>query len=246
VRVLTMHPGTPTFVRRAIVTFPFEFATPGQHAFSLVADPSATPGPKPRRITGRTLAAGMAGTFVTLSPGSVRIKRDGQSVVADLIAPDVADASAVLGEIIEQGEHYLWLRLLVYNAKWPRIIEVRADSLGAVAVQAHVQRLDYGDGRSQVRYYRATAAGKLSHQPAAWRRAEFVIAVKRAERPADEHPELQVLDLPGPHGVGKLVRIDLPCPLGGPRGSITNRGIVRLSVPVAWQGRQTATECQYS
>ena len=72
---------------------------------------------------------------------------DGRTIVANLIAPSVANGQAVLGEIIEQGEHYLWLRLLVYDPRWPRIIEVRADSLGTLAVQAHVQEFEARDVR---------------------------------------------------------------------------------------------------
>jgi hypothetical protein len=245
VRVLTMHPGTPAFVRRAIVTFPFNFDFADQHEFSVIADAAAKPLGKPESITGRTITGSVGSTTVTITPGRLKIKRGMQTAAADLIAPDVADGQAVLGEIIEQGKYYLWLRLLVYDAKWPRIIEVRADSLGTIAVQAHIQRLDYGGGRdsgditwqtapdlgwrletplldplitthsfakgkpctqlsadgsftlnfpitphklrgrfdmvssndrSEVTVYRATAAEKLSHQPAAWRRAEFVIA----------------------------------------------------------------------
>ena len=245
-RVLTNHPGTPAFVRRVIVTFPFDFVDTNRHAFSLTVDPTAAPGPEPRRFVGRSFESSVGGTSVTIGPGSVVIKRDGHHVTAQLIAPPVADNGALLGEIVERGEHYLWLRMLVHDAAWPRIVEIRADSLGTVAVQAHVQRLDYGKGRdpvditwqtaadlgwrldappiaggkrshdlaqgkpcilksadgafaidfpvaphklrgkidvagdgndgSLVTYHRATAAGKLSHQPAAWRRAEFVIA----------------------------------------------------------------------
>ena len=244
VRVLTMHPGTPAFVRRAIVTFPFDFDFADQHEFSVIADAVAKPLPKPESISGRTITGSVGSTTVTITPSTLKIQRGMQTVAADLIAPDVADGQAVLGVIVEQGKYYLWLRLLVYDAKWPRIIEVRADSLGTIAVQAHIQRLDYGGGRdakyitwqtardlgwhietpllnplitthsfakgkpctllsadgsftinfpiapnklrgrldvvssdnhSEVTVYRATAAEKLSHQPAAWRRAEFAI-----------------------------------------------------------------------
>ena len=33
------------------------------------------------------------------------------------------------GEIIEAGDHYLWVRVFVPDGEWPRIIELRADAL---------------------------------------------------------------------------------------------------------------------
>jgi dienelactone hydrolase len=51
-----------------------------------------------------------------------------------------------LTEIIEHGRYYLWVRLLVADPTWPRIIERRADSLGTVAARVHLERLASGDG----------------------------------------------------------------------------------------------------
>ncbi|MHC4797891.1 MAG: alpha/beta hydrolase family protein, partial [Planctomycetota bacterium] len=51
-------------------------------------------------------------------------------------------------EIIEQGQHYLWLRMLVPDHRWPRILELRADSLGTVAGRVHLQSFLPGDARA--------------------------------------------------------------------------------------------------
>ncbi|MEI6913949.1 MAG: hypothetical protein WCL39_02335, partial [Armatimonadota bacterium] len=143
VRVLTNHPGTPVFVRRAIVTYPFTFPDCKPLSFHLALVPLAEA--KPPRAVGK-YGGRIGGLGLEVTAGSVRITSDTNSWQADLIAPTRTWSTLAKVEVVEQGKHYLWVRLLVPDAEWPRVIEVRADSLGVIAVRAHLQRRRGKDG----------------------------------------------------------------------------------------------------
>lgn len=146
VRVLTRHLGSPASVRRAIITFPFRFETAASQVFQLfLSDTPLAKGPG-LAAKGEAWSVDLAGTSITLAADHVTIRRaDGGQWTATLVAPARSSAETPVAEVVEWGRHYGWVRLLIPDRTWPRIIEVRADSLGTVAVQAHVQRLEKGD-----------------------------------------------------------------------------------------------------
>lgn len=147
-RALTRHPGQPASVRRGILTFPFNFTEIRPHGFTLelMRVENAAPlltvleqGPGTARLVTR------AGT-VLISADAVSVEQDGGAPwEARLIAPARTSTSQPEFEIVEQGEHFLWVRLLAPDNAWPRIIEVRLDALGGIAVWGHIQRLEKGN-----------------------------------------------------------------------------------------------------
>jgi len=144
VRVLTRHPGTPVSVRRAMVTFPYDFSDTTQHIFTLAFTEVKSSDSLLKETTktddGVLLVTtqfniSITGNKVGLSNGS------GTLWNASLIAPRLVATNTPQLDIVEQGTHYLWVRLLVPDSNWPRIMELQMDSLGGIAVRAHVQRL---------------------------------------------------------------------------------------------------------
>jgi hypothetical protein len=147
VRVLTWHPGKPRYVRRGIVTFPFEFEDETDQAFTLALD---------QKHAAESVVVQSVAPFKG-TVGAVTVETDGNSVTwsigdygpftANVIAePQDDDYLPALVEILEQSEHYLWIRVLRLDDPWPRMLEVRADALGTLAVRQHVQRRDDGNG----------------------------------------------------------------------------------------------------
>jgi len=173
VRVLTYHPGRPRFVRRAIVTFLFSFPDSAARSFETAlttcpagrVGPSTRPGGLEEHIGGLTLKLGEA----SLEVGGP----NGAAWRAELIAPARQWSVAPTVEVIERGEHYLWVRLLVPDALWPRIVELRADGLGTVALRASVQRLESGDGYAPDLGWRISGPAVRSVQ---WGNVERVLA----------------------------------------------------------------------
>ncbi len=146
VRILTRHPGKPASVRRALLTFPFDFKTAGSQRFTL----SLVDEPQPDMPGGALDDKGEAS--VKLGPWTLTLAADRVALVSDaarweatLIAPARTNPEASVIEIVERGRYYAWVRLLEPDAAWPRIIEVRMDASGAVVVQAHIERLESGD-----------------------------------------------------------------------------------------------------
>jgi dienelactone hydrolase len=151
VRVLTFHAGRPSSVRRAILTFAYDFedATEGTFSVSLQTEKTTTvagggsaplEAHEPYEVT-------IGETTLRVGEAGVDIERAGERVWhATLSAPERSWSVPPAVEVIERGEYYFWVRLFVADELWPRIVEVRADSLGTVAVQAHLQRLERGDG----------------------------------------------------------------------------------------------------
>ncbi len=145
-RVLTLHPGKPQSVRRGIVTFPYMFTDESPVIFKLAlrnTTPPTTITPTPVN-QGYSFRLGV--TSVVLRPDSISCQSDnGTSWNAHLVAPEQTQADPGECEIVESGSNYVWARLLVPDATWPRIIEIRMDSEGTVVVQAHIQRMAEGD-----------------------------------------------------------------------------------------------------
>jgi dienelactone hydrolase len=146
-RVLTLHPGQPESVRRGMVTFPYEFAAPGDVRFSLAL---AEPQPASGKITADNgaVSAGLGDTRIELTADGFKLYRnDALALTGTLIFPGLtAPLSTPVPETVECGSHYAWVRLLVPAEKGARILEAKLDALGTVAVQAHVQQTDPADG----------------------------------------------------------------------------------------------------
>lgn len=148
VRVLTRHPGQPASVRRAMITFPYDFAAAEPQVFTLALSATAAAHDPPER------APNVHGAFV-VEHGDTRVHLrrdrirvdDGRGGVwhAQLIGPPQRNPGRVQAEVIEWGAHYGWIRLLSPDPEFPRIIEVRIDSTGTVTAQAHFQRTIRGD-----------------------------------------------------------------------------------------------------
>jgi len=135
VRALTWYPHTaaPRFVRRALVTFPYTFSTAEPVRLVLTSAPAVT---TPARFRVQVRVYG----------DTVRIAyRGGPVVTARLMAPARTSTEKATTEAVESNAFYRWQRTRVPASTWPRVIEVRADALGGVAVIAHVQRNVEGD-----------------------------------------------------------------------------------------------------
>jgi hypothetical protein len=145
-RVLTLHPGKPTSVRRAMVTFPFEFKEVRPYHFTLSLGEEPDDAAPSVSCSDGACTVALGDTEVSVLPdGIVVTNKDGGKWTANLIAPKRAQALTPVPELVEAGQYYLWMRVLVPDEQWPHIIEFQLDSLGTIAIQAHVQRLAAGD-----------------------------------------------------------------------------------------------------
>lgn len=145
VRVLTYHPGTPRWVRRALLTFTYAFEAldPVHIAFQPV--PMETQ-PETPSITGGAFEwAGPNGHFVLDGHGLQYSGPEGVSWSATPQAPALANAPEPVTEILENNAAFVWVRQFYPDPAWPRIVEVQADASGATLVRLHLQRLG-GDG----------------------------------------------------------------------------------------------------
>ena len=149
-RVLTWFPGTPRYVRRALITFVHGFPSLAPLTFRVEGHPapwSRGASDREAAVMADTFRGGIGATRVELREEGVRITYGQEPPLeARLTAPACSDASPATIEVIEDGRFFLWVRLLKADPQWPRIIEVRADRLGTVAVRAHLQRLLPDDG----------------------------------------------------------------------------------------------------
>jgi hypothetical protein len=139
-RVLTWHPvpdGAARTARRALVTFAYDFGPskrPVKFTFHPVKAVEMRPAFRVRvRVEGETV--------------SIRY-RNGPLLKARLLAPPRTSTEAPQTETVESNACFLWTRTHFPDANWPRVIEVRADVSGGVAVIAHLQRNLPGDGRA--------------------------------------------------------------------------------------------------
>jgi len=134
VRVLTRHPTTPPSVRRALVTFPFDFADTRPVRFNLALGRGAAeagPSSSPAEWDGeRLVITGLGGLLLTARP----------------IAPERTSVDPPSIEMIESSPSFQWVRFRFADANWPRVLEVRRDCFGSVILIAHLQRQEAGFG----------------------------------------------------------------------------------------------------
>lgn len=141
-QVLTYHPGRPRTIRRAIVTFVHEFADFTPLTFNLKLCASDTPSKSPTSRPG-TFEGAVDQTTVRLNADAVEVEHGGKLAWrAELVAPKRSWSVEPTSEVIAAGPNYLWVRALVPDGGWSRVIEVRTDALGTVAVRAHIQRME--------------------------------------------------------------------------------------------------------
>jgi hypothetical protein len=144
VRVLTRHRRAPlpatnaiitgapvqaqSYARRALVTFPYDGADGKPVTFTLTPVAAKTANPR-------------LPVTVSVEGDRVRIAyRNGPTLEATLIAPPATDPQPVHTQTVESSDHFLWRLFRLDDAAWSRIIDVRADALGTVAVTAYLQR----------------------------------------------------------------------------------------------------------
>lgn len=147
-RVLTLHPGLPRSVRRALLTFPFTFEDKTSRAFTLRL--SRKPGPLAEPAQRNGIYQSVFGGYeITLDETGLRLAQNGKEVCrAMLIAPGRTLSVPPVVEIVEEGKHWRWVRVLVADTAWPRIVELRMDAQGRVWLRVHLQRLEQGIGYS--------------------------------------------------------------------------------------------------
>jgi len=124
-------------VRRVMVTFPYRFTNCSPVSFTFKAGRGKPPKAHSRLAQWRT-----EGEALRLDCGN------GPALLARMIAPPRASAEPPQVELVESNAFFRWERIRWPDAQWPRMIEVRADALGVVAVVAHLQRNLPGDGRA--------------------------------------------------------------------------------------------------
>lgn len=136
-RPLTFYPGragSGRSVRRGLLTFPFTFKDQRPVRFTL------SPGPRADQAPRLPVA-------VTWERGGVTVAyASGPALRTTMIAPEMQAPGDPKVETVESGRHYLWQRLRFDDPQWPRVIEVRIDARGTVALIAHLQRNIPDDG----------------------------------------------------------------------------------------------------
>lgn len=132
VRALGTYPNDPS-VRRALVTWPqtFESFEPVVVELKAVGADSHQTETKPRF------------SEIQLDGDRVQIRSNRQRVStleAKIVAPALVSTNADPRiEIVESNEYFDWRRYHVDDPQWPRIVEIRQDILGTVALRLHVQ-----------------------------------------------------------------------------------------------------------
>jgi dienelactone hydrolase len=139
VRTLTVYPtepGKPKSVRRALVSFPFTFE--GTHPVTLRLLPTAA-----------GEQSGSPRTRVAMKGDELEINCLGGPVItAKLIGPARKSKVPSRVETVEETPYFLWQRFHYPDPEWPRVLEVRTDSAGTVAIIAHLQNLEPGNIRA--------------------------------------------------------------------------------------------------
>ncbi len=140
IRPLTFYPASgrelPS-VRRGLVAFPWTFT--GKQPVPFVLHPSQIASEPAARFPA---LISVAGDKVTVA------YTNGPRLEASLIAPARISTTSVDFEQVESNAFFCWSRYSFADPEWPRIIEVRADCLGGILIQAHLQRGLPGDSRA--------------------------------------------------------------------------------------------------
>jgi dienelactone hydrolase len=132
-----------------MLTFPWDFCGREPVPFTLSLLPPKAPASELIDIAedGNGFRIHSGNRAISVQPNRVEVSgAPGSAWFAELLAPERKSQKACKMEVIERGCHYLWARLLVPDVQWPRIVEVRADSLGTLAVRVHLQRAAAEDG----------------------------------------------------------------------------------------------------
>ncbi|MHC4474730.1 MAG: PA14 domain-containing protein [Planctomycetota bacterium] len=137
-RPLTWHASSdssPRFVRRALVTFPYHFPDEELIRFGLRAT-SATK----REPVSLPVEIQLVQDTVIIDYGT------GPTLKAHLVAPPRGQAGQAHNETVESNNCFYWQKTRFPDSEWPRVIEVRTDTLGCVVLIAHLQRSLPGNG----------------------------------------------------------------------------------------------------
>lgn len=150
-RPLTFHPGKPKSVRRGLVTFVYDFPDSSPRTFQTQwvdcrEDKSFFTWKEPQPED-PTLITSFHDIVFSVNRHFVDIQYpDGTKWHATFLSPKTSSDTCPIAECVEINPFYLWFRLLCPDRTWPRILEVRADVLGRVVVQGHVQRREPDHG----------------------------------------------------------------------------------------------------
>lgn len=155
-RVLTTYGGGEGFIRRAILSFIDDFQETEKQYFVLSRNQETH-----------------EDTNKPLQIGDNRFEYDGKQILVhrekeqpikiSLICPEEKTTSLdIKQEIVEYGEHYLWVRWLQWDASYPKIVELRANSVGQFAVRVSLQRWAKEDGYAPEFGLNIEGQGKLS------------------------------------------------------------------------------------
>jgi hypothetical protein len=146
-RILSLHPtdpqSTPT-VRRGLVSFLHTFPDLSPARFELRAAPPDTPAPLPSAVP----QSGEPPVSCSLQPDGVQLRwTDGTHLDLTLIAPPLSTQAEATREQprledVENSPLFRWQRFHIPDPHWPRVIEIRIDRQGTVAVSAHLQRVN--------------------------------------------------------------------------------------------------------
>jgi dienelactone hydrolase len=145
-RTLSLHPPAPQStpsLRRGLLSFEHNFKDLQPVRFEVRPAVPSTASPT------ASAAAPSADLPVTCSPrpeGVALRWNDGTGIDLALIAPPLASSGGKAAgeprlEEVESNALFRWLRLHVPDPDWPRVIEIRLDRQGTVAISAHLQRV---------------------------------------------------------------------------------------------------------
>ena len=145
-RILTHYPGQPAAARRAIITFPFTFADTAALAVQLHRVVASSPA----RLT--VAADGQSATIdfgdaarCAINANEIALSGAGHTLSLRPVGLSAPTQPARI-EVVEHGNHYVWLRLHTAGEEGPRILDLRADALGTLALSLQIQRAASGDG----------------------------------------------------------------------------------------------------
>ncbi len=125
VRILTIHPGWPRMVRRAILSFPYcfqgtqtvHFRLESLHPFSM---PSSKTPPVTEIASGFQIRYGSR--IVSVTEAGVRVSQASQTLwYAKLISPVLHSSTPPSVVRVESGKYFSWVLLNVPDPEWPRL-----------------------------------------------------------------------------------------------------------------------------